>query len=78
MEEHVVEWLSALARGLHEDVEVLAQPRLPDHLVEGLRAQRLLGAPFLGLPRQGELSSLHAASSRPRIDPSRGSASSPN
>ena len=51
MEEHVIERLAPLPRGADEDVKILAQPRLPDHLVEILRAQRLLRAALLGIDR---------------------------
>ena len=34
MEEHVIERLTARARGLHEHREVLAQPLLADHLLQ--------------------------------------------
>jgi hypothetical protein len=67
--EHVIEGLAPLASGAHEDVQVLAQPRLPDHLLEVLRPERLLGASILGLSRQGELTPLHPISSAHRARP---------
>jgi hypothetical protein len=48
VEEQVIEDLPALPGGADEDGEVRAQSILTDHLVQALRAQRLLEANLLG------------------------------
>ena len=58
VEEHVIERLGAVARGLHEDLEVLAQAVLADHLGERARAQALVEPRVLGQRRAGDLRAL--------------------
>ena len=58
MEEHVIERLGPIACRPHEDLQVLAQAILADHLRERARAQALVQPGVLGQRRAGDLRAL--------------------